>query len=169
MGQPNRGTFADNLPEGPLFVDDSPRAGWWVAPIIFVVVGLLTVTRGSHPIWPFLFFWGISLAFVVHAFREPAISVSVGDAEATVTKHWPRSARVETFSLRELGPAVIIEDRHPEGGPRYQAAFALPGGRRVIFASDSNFEVISREVDRFRKRVRATEEPLSDPSGAAKQ
>lgn len=168
MGQSNRGTFANNLPDGPLFVDDSPRAGWWIAPIIFVVVGLLTVTRGSLPIWPFLFVWRISLAFVIQAFREPAISVSVGHAEATVTKHWPRRTRVETISLRELGPAVVIDDKHAEG-PRYQAAFTLPGGRKVIFASDSNLEVVSREVDRFRKQVSATEERLGDPSGAATQ
>lgn len=155
---------ADSLKSNPgttgrsIFVDNEIKAAWWIATFIFVVAGLLTLARGPLPMWPFLLFWGLSLVFLVHVLREPAISVSVGDAEAVVTKHWPRNTRVERISLRELGPAVVIErDKYSEGA-RYEAAFALPGGRKVVFAADSNFEVVSREVERFRKQVGATEE-----------
>lgn len=100
--------------DGPVFVDNEIRALWWIAPIVFVVAGLLTLTRGPLPIWPFLFFWGLSLALVVHVFREPAISVSIGAAEAVGTKRWPKLTRIEKIPLSELGSAVIIEDKYSE-------------------------------------------------------
>ena len=95
----------------PVFVDDRPRAGWFIAPFICVVAGILAATAGgSAAFWPLLICWAVSWVFVVYSLRQPAISVSIGEAEATVTERWPKSTRVTSVPLKHLGPVVVVDD-----------------------------------------------------------